>query len=300
MKSAPKSDIQEFWGALYGSLYGDFDRSLTTDALLQGLVDLEDMFRLREHMLVTELPLRDLAGARVLEIGSGAGGHSALMAKHGAIVTSVDITFERAKSTANKFELLGKQADGSVSLLADAEALPFDDGLFDFVYSNGVLHHSHDTARCIAEAHRVLKPGGRVVVMLYCKDSWHYWINLLLFRGILQGQLFRGRNWVGKVTEWGGKDRQSTLNPITRCYTRKEMGMLFKEFSNISLRKHEFYFYLIPFFGRWFRRHLARRYGAHPGGWLVYGEPWTQWSPIERWLGPRMGWAWYISGIKQV
>ena len=49
------------------------------------------------------------------------GGHSALFAKYGIIVTSADITPERTNSTQNEFKLLGEIADGSQSIQADAE-----------------------------------------------------------------------------------------------------------------------------------------------------------------------------------
>ena len=71
-----KQDIQAFWGALYDSLYSESDKDLTREELLEGLDALEDMFRLRAHMAVVEMPLSDLAGKRVLEIGPGAGGAS--------------------------------------------------------------------------------------------------------------------------------------------------------------------------------------------------------------------------------
>ena len=91
-----KHDIQAFWGALYDSLYGNGGEDITREQLLEALDALEDMFRLRRHMAVVEMPLESLKGTRVLEIGPGAGGHSALFARHGAIVTAVDITRVRA------------------------------------------------------------------------------------------------------------------------------------------------------------------------------------------------------------
>lgn len=296
--SAGKKDIQRFWKSLYESLYDDVDSGLTRDSLLQAVDDLEDMFRLRRQMATVELDLSSIRGKRVLEVGPGAGGHSALLAKHGAVMTSIDVTFDRARATQRKFELMGELASGCAALQGDAENLPFADATFDIVYSNGVLHHTYDTERAIAEVHRVLKPGGQAVIMLYCKDSWHYWINLVLCTGLLRGAFLRGRNWVGQVTEWGGKKRQTVDNPITRCYSRGEMKGLFAAFRDVSLRKHEFYWYLFPLFGRRVREYLRRKYGEHPGGVLVYGEPWPMWSPSEAKLGPIMGWCWYVSARK--
>ena len=298
MQEASKQDVQKFWGALYDSLYEDVDTDLTREQLFTGLDDLQDMFALREHMAVADMPLSELTGKRILEIGPGAGGHSALFAKHGAIMASGDITFDRARATQAKFDLMGEAAAGCQALQSDGEFLPFADNTFDIVYSNGVLHHTPDTQKAVDEVKRVLKPGGQAVIMLYCKSSWHYWINMVLAVGILQVKLFSGRNWLGRATEWGGKKEQTVENPITRCYTAAGIYNLFNNFSGVRLRKREFYFYLIPKLGRIYRRWQIRRYGVHPGGILVYGEPWPKQSPLEIWLGRYIGWAWYITATK--
>jgi ubiquinone/menaquinone biosynthesis C-methylase UbiE len=298
MNAPAKTDIQAFWKALYDSLYEDVDAGLTRDALLASLDDLEDMFRLRRHMAVVEMPLKDLAGKRVLEVGPGAGGHSALFARHGAIMTSLDITPARARATNAKFRLMGELAEGCNAVNGDSEALPFADDTFDIVYSNGVLHHTLDTEKAIAEVLRVLKPGGQAVIMLYCKSSWHYWVNMFLPIGLLMGKAFRDPNWLGKATEWGGKNRQTVANPVTRCYTGAGIIRLFAAFREVRYRKGEFYWYLVPKLGRLYRRYQIRRYGTHPGGVLVYGEPWPIQSPMELKLGEIMGFSWFISARK--
>ena len=295
--AADKKNIQTFWGALYDSLY-EGQSGLTREQLLQGLDALEDMFRLRRHMATVEMPLAELRGKRVLEIGSGAGGHSAMFARHGAAVAAIDITEARAKATAAKFRLLDHDAQGCLALQGDAESLPFAADTFDIVYSNGVLHHTASTEKAVAEVFRVLTPSGRAVVMLYCKSSWHYWINMWLCVGLLKGRAFADSDWLGKATEWGGKNVQTVDNPITRCYTAAGIRRLFRSFGNIRLRKGEFYFYLIPKLGRLYRRWQIRRYGVHPGGYLVYGEPWPMQSPLEQRLGPVMGFAWFIAAEK--
>lgn len=296
--SPTKQDIGRFWNSLYASMYTQSEAGLNADGLHRALDDLEDMFRLREHMAVVEMPLDRLKGLSVLEIGSGAGGHSALFARHGARVAALDLAGERARATQGKFEILGERARECQAFQGDAENLPFPDDCFDIVYSNGVLHHTVSTEQAIGELRRVLKPGGQFVIMLYCKSSWHYWINLLLCEGLLRGRLWRDPSWMGHATEWGGRDQQTVPNPITRCFTRAEMRTLFAAFARVSLRKREFYFYLMPKVGKYYRRWQLRRYGAHPGGLLVYGEPWPKQSPLEVALGKLMGWAWYASGYK--
>ncbi len=293
-----KKDIQAFWKSLYDSLYEDIDRDLTREALFEGLESLEDMFRYRGHMAVVEMSLGELGGKKILEVGSGAGGHSALFASRGAVMTSVDLTLQRVRSTEAKFRLMGEAADSCNALQSDAERLPFADDSFDIVYSNGVLHHINDTEKAIDEVYRVLKPGGGAVIMLYCKSSWHFWINKMLCEGILLGRMFGDPDWLGKTTEWGGKNRQTVENPITRCYTAGEVKRMFDRFDNLAMRKGEFYFYLIPKLGRLYRRYQLNRYGSHPGVILVYGEPWPIQSPLELKLGRLMGFSWFISARK--
>lgn len=293
-----KREAQRFWKAVYVAAHSDSDRRLTREALLAAIDDLEDMFRFRGHMAVVEMKLDALADKEVLEIGSGAGGHSALFAHYGARMTSIDLTPDRVRATRQKLDLMGNMAEGCTVLNANAEYLPFPDDRFDIVYSNGVLHHTPDTERAMAEAWRVLKPGGRAVIMLYCKSSWAYWFNYWFCAGILLGWVFRDRNWLGRVTEWSGHGKQTVVNPVTRCYTAAGIRRLFAAFEDLSMRKAEFYFYLIPKLGRLYRRYQIARYGTHPGGRLVYGAPWPIQSSLELRLGTSIGWSWFITARK--
>lgn len=288
-----KADIQEFWGTIYRTAYGENDAALDEATLKGGLKRLEDMFRLRDHLAVVEMPLDELNGLRVLEIGPGAGGHSALFATYGAHMTSIDVTQERALATQKKFDLLGDGTTGNAAQ-GDAENLPFADETFDIVYSNGVLHHTRDTEKAIDEAHRVLRRGGRAVIMLYSKGSVNYWFSLWFCVGILKGSILRSRNWLGHASEWIGDAPQTATNPITRCYTGRQIRNLFNKFDRVHIRKSEFNGGDIPKLGRLWRRWRRPRYGTHEGGILVYGRPWEITTPTERLLGKRIGWAWNI------
>jgi SAM-dependent methyltransferase len=112
-------------------------------------------------------------GKRVLEVGIGAATDFTNWARHGSILTGVDLTQEAIDLARERLDLEGLHADLRV---ADAEQLPFEDGSFDIVYSHGVLHHTPDTARAIAEVRRVLKPGGVALLMLYNVRSWTAWL----------------------------------------------------------------------------------------------------------------------------
>ena len=104
----------------------------------------------------------------ILEIGCGIGVDSIQLAKRGYAVTAVDLT-ENALAVARQF---AAQRGVAVDFrLGNAEGLDFPDQSFDAVYSFGVLHHTPDIERSVAEVHRVLRPGGTAYVMLYHRDS---------------------------------------------------------------------------------------------------------------------------------
>ncbi len=92
---------------------------------------------------------------RVLDVGCGAGFLSNDMALRGREVTGIDIAAD-ALAVARAHDGSGRV--GYVE--ADALALPFDDGCFDAVCAMDLLEHVEDPERVIAEASRVLAPGG--------------------------------------------------------------------------------------------------------------------------------------------
>ena len=113
-------------------------------------------------------PYAQMQGRRVLEVGCGMGCMAMNWAQRGAEMTASDLNPISIAQTRRRFELFGLAGD---IRQADAEALPFADNSFDFVYSWGVLHHTPDTAKAIEEIRRVLKPGARAGVMLYHRHS---------------------------------------------------------------------------------------------------------------------------------
>lgn len=294
-----KDNIRQWWGDLYEQLYGPTDRSLDAPTLERMLSETEDLFRRRDMTAVVEMPLAELKGKSVLEIGPGGGAHSCLFKRYGASVTAVDITPQRAISTAFKLGLVaGGEGRG---YNADAENLPFRDGVFDIVYSNGVLHHSEDTDKTIAEVLRVLKPGGKAVLMLYARHSAIFWCNIVP-RGLFTGEMFRfpEAQWVGRVTEGKPKFGQ-TKNPFTRIYSARELDTLLAAFTNRRYRKSSFQWdnFAIPRLTQIRNRVLtALGHKPHPGGVLVYGAPFVAETELERKLSRVVGFAWNIVAEK--
>jgi SAM-dependent methyltransferase len=127
-------------------------------------------------------------GADVLEIGCGMGTHTQLLAQAGARLVAIDLTRQAVEMTQRRCALLGLGAD---VLRGDAESLPFADASFDLVWTWGVLHHSSSFERCLAEVTRVLRPGGRLFMMVYHRRSLIYHVHNVLIRGILRGGRLR-------------------------------------------------------------------------------------------------------------
>ena len=119
---------------------------------------------------------------RILEVGCGSGPVAGMLSRLTSMVTGVDISPTAAELT--------KEAGAGTSV-ADARALPFEDGSFDLIYSTGVVDLFDDAgaAAILKEMVRVAGTGGRIVVItawagcrlheaikdhLIGKDRWRY------------------------------------------------------------------------------------------------------------------------------
>ena len=235
----------------------------------------------------------DFAGAkglRVLEIGCGMGTDGVQFAKAGAIYTGVDLTEAAIDLARRNFDLNDLRGEFRVS---DAENLDFTDQSFDLVYSHGVLHHTPDIQRAVAEIHRVLKPGGRAVVMLYHRGSYNYRIGIRVLRragasllkskgGLrivhrLTGEpvealrehaaALRNRNGNFSAAELLNQSTDGAGNPLARVYSRREAGALFRDFREVQVRSYFLNKRFIPIIGNLLPRSLesalASRWGWH-------------------------------------
>jgi arsenite methyltransferase len=101
-------------------------------------------------------------GSYVLDVGCGAGATPVYLAKrHGCRVVGVDILprmIERADEMARREGV----ADRTEFRVADAQHLPFDDGVFDAVITESVTAFPEDKQRAMNEYARVTRPGGYV------------------------------------------------------------------------------------------------------------------------------------------
>jgi ubiquinone/menaquinone biosynthesis C-methylase UbiE len=191
----------------------------------------------------------DVKGKTVLELGCGLGTDLMSFAKNGADVTGLDLTPKHIELAKKLFELSGMPAK---FILGDAENMEIPAASIDVVYSFGVLHHTPNIEKAVAEIHRVLKPGGLAVIGLYHKNSWHYWFNLILIHGIFQRKLFRMS--VDELLSASVEISHSGARPLVKVYSGAQCRRLFKAFSSTKIKKDHWTRDQIP--NRWLSTHL--------------------------------------------
>ncbi|MBV8525858.1 MAG: class I SAM-dependent methyltransferase [Acetobacteraceae bacterium] len=157
------------------------------------------------------IPFDELADKDVLEIGTGLGTHAQLLSPRCRSFTGIDLTETASVLTGQRLQLFG--LPGRI-LRMDAEDMQFASGSFDYIWSWGVIHHSADTRRILAEMKRVLRPGRKATVMVYHRTWWAYYFSALL-RGMFHGQLKTNRD-LHKVAQ------AATDGAIARYYTPQE------------------------------------------------------------------------------
>jgi ubiquinone/menaquinone biosynthesis C-methylase UbiE len=112
--------------------------------------------------------LPEVSGRRGLDLGSGEGHNTRLLAQRCAAMYGIDI--------APTFLKHAREAGGGIHYAAaSAQSLPFADGAFDFVTALMSLMDMPEPERVLAEAHRVLKPGGFLQFSIThpCFDTEH-------------------------------------------------------------------------------------------------------------------------------
>jgi len=154
-RTASEESLAATTSNLYSELWLGFDE--------RALV--EESRRLLEARLPADFLATAIAGRKGLDMGCGSGRYTIALAAVGA-GSVVGADFQR-RSFAAAEDLARERGLPVTFAEADVLALPFADDSFDFVFSNGVLHHSESIERGLGELARVLKPGGRGFLYLY-------------------------------------------------------------------------------------------------------------------------------------
>jgi ubiquinone/menaquinone biosynthesis C-methylase UbiE len=213
-----KQQVYDFWNR---ASCGE-DLYLSDSDKAGYLAQAKARYRLEGEMIFGLARFEETRGLKVLEVGVGLGADHQKFAEAGADLWGIDLTERAVEHTRRRLETFGLISKLAVG---DAENIAFPDESFDRVYSWGVLHHSPDTPKAIAEVWRVLKPGGQARVMIYHKWSM---IGLMLW---IRYALLTLRPWL-TLTEVYSRYLES---PGTKAYSVTEAKQLFATFSDVRI-----------------------------------------------------------------
>jgi len=205
--------------------------------------------RYRWHYHLAAL-FRELQGqtGRMLEVGCGIGMDSLRLARCGYRVSAVDLS-ETAIQLARR---LGACRCVAIDFrVGNAERLEFEESSFDAAFSFGVLHHTPDVGRAVAELRRVLRPGGTAYVMLYHRHSLVNFVH----------RLFR--------LPFESPRHLRDHCPVVYTYTTQSARNLFREFSSVSIQADYPFTYGFRFLTFWIPKSLQRALGRRVGWHLM-------------------------------
>jgi ubiquinone/menaquinone biosynthesis C-methylase UbiE len=167
--SSAQNRVEIATSDLYSGLWAQFDRETL----------LVEARKLLERRLPADLIEAHIKGKRVLDMGCGSGRYSIALAALGAAeIIAVDY---QAKAYAQAAAHASEMALPLTFQEADILQLPFPDRSFDFVFSNGVLHHTRDWKSALGEYGRVMKRSG--YLYLYACGGF-FWATRAVMREI--------------------------------------------------------------------------------------------------------------------
>ena len=193
-------------------------RVVETDRGIQGEFNVEIYDQMLRRMrdkgwMETNLILKfGIVQGLALEVGPGPGylGLEWLKKTSSAQLKALEISPDMihiAKRNAQEYGL----ADRVEYVPGDAHDMPFDDNLFDGVFTNGSLHEWSEPKKVLAEIGRVLKPGGRYFVSDLRRDMSPLVVGLM--------------KWMAQPKAI----RPGLVSSINAAYTREELLSILQE-----------------------------------------------------------------------
>jgi SAM-dependent methyltransferase len=195
----------------------------------------------------------DWRDKKVLEIGLGQGAESEQLIRRGARWSGLDLTAESVARVGARLTLRDLPYDDLKQ--GSALEIPYPDNSFDIVFSHGVLHHIPDIRTAQREIHRVLKPGGTLVAMLYARRSLNFQLSIRVvrravlatayplrnkvpFKGMLRQHLDNAER-VGlrsylDIETFTHRNTDGPLNPFARVYSPPEVERDFPDFELVE------------------------------------------------------------------
>lgn len=168
------------------------------------------------------MPVAGFDGQAVLDYGCGPG-HDLVGFKEysrPARLVGVDVSSSSLAEARQRLDLHGGADVELHCQPPEAVRLPFADASFDYIHSSGVLHHVPDLPATLRELRRVLKPQGRIRVMVYNYDS--LWLHLYVAYVMRLRDLTLSAEL--PIREAFTRSTDGPECPIANCYTPEEFG----------------------------------------------------------------------------
>jgi len=247
-----EAQVQSFWNAhpCGDAIVGGLHRGYEDD--YEKFFQAYDTWRYQQEAHIPAcLDRTDWRGRQVLEIGLGEGAESEQLIRRGAIWSGLDLTQESVDRVEARLQLRGRP----YAELQQGSALniPWPDDSFDLVFSHGVLHHIPDIQRAQREIHRVLRPGGTLVAMLYARHSLNYQVSIRWLRraallaayparkttrvqsSAMLNEHLRNAEEVGlrnylRMDAFTHRNTDGPLNPFARVYSLRDVVRDFPDF----------------------------------------------------------------------
>ena len=176
-----KTDVDDYKKEHYGSGYRTF-------------------MTVRLDRFINEIDALPLSSdtSKVLEAGCGPGFLTKAMQEKGFAVSAMDISEEMLRLTGEWFEQCPEESK-PILKQGSVEALPFEDQQFDLVVSAGVIEYLSTDDAMLAEAYRVLNPGGYLLLSVTNKNSPVGCLDFIV-EAIKRNSATRGlANWILKL-----------------------------------------------------------------------------------------------------
>lgn len=168
--------VEEQTGSHYGALFSLFEAREYYDEAYRLLTT-----RLRRNGFDFDA----VQGRRALDAGCGGGRYTVALKRLGfRSVTGVDFSPSAIRDARARLRQSGIR--GVTYKVASVLKLPFPKNSFDFVFSNGVLHHTRDMRRGVEELLRVLKPGGRGFLYVIEEPGGIFWDVIEFLRVVMK------------------------------------------------------------------------------------------------------------------
>src|SRR5579883_287507 len=220
------SDNADFWNVICGS--GLAQQLGATDHSTRSLAIVDAFYLAYYQYLFKWLDFDSFANKKVLEVGLGYGTVSQFIASSRADYTGLDIAKAPVDLVNLRMKMLGLNGQAVQGSILDA---PFEKDAFDYVVAIGCLHHTGNIKQAMTEVARLLKPGGRLIMMVYYSYSYRMWHQRGF--GLIQELIkdFSGSSYYSGSSEERGlydTNNEALPAPHTLFVSKKQLNRLAK------------------------------------------------------------------------